>query len=459
MRQIILNMKLRYSIATVAVIIPMIMSAVTPNKISKEDVKADIDTLVALIEDVEVAPYAQLDKEVFYKEVEATKNSIMTDSITMGEFFMKLSRLTAMFKQGHLGLTPSYKQIMDKDDVVFPFGSIVRVEPETHKLYVTIDTIVDGITVKSGTEIIAINGKKSSALIDEYLKNISAESDGYACHTLSRYIDLTIWCNNPDVKDFDIELSTDGKTSNHKFKAVTVNNLIKPKQRKQKGYEYKMVNDSVMLFSFNTCQWNMDFSNFLREMIHNANEKGVKHMIIDVRSNGGGNSMAGDEVCRYITGEAFNGFGGMKAKISKRIADMYGEEMDFKYKKDTIFDETEMGELDMMLPYDAKYRFHGKTYLLTGTGTFSSASNFAWAYSKFVPGIVIGEETGGVNICVGDIISETLPKSGFKVILPWKIFYHYGCKDGDPIHGTIPDIKVPADAAFERALQLIETGA
>ena len=43
-------------------------------------------------------------------------------------------------------------------------------------------------------------------------------------------------------------------------------------------------------------------------------------------------------------------------------------------------------------------------------------------------------------------------------MLPWKIFYHYGAKDGDPVHGTIPHVSVPASEALDKALAIIASG-
>ncbi len=343
--------------------------------------------------------------------------------------------------------------------IIFVELTLIRIEPGTHKVIITIDTVVQNVRVKDGMEIRSVNGKKMKDLVDTYLRHVSMETDAFGCQSLSQWLEFAMWCYNPEVTKFDIELADGGKVEKHRFKGVPTGKLISAKRRKVKPYSDKLINDSVLLFSFNSCQWNYQFQHFLREMFSNANDGGVKHIIIDVRENGGGNSLAGDEVCRYLTDRPFNGFGGNKAKISKPVDDRYGKELQIKYTTDTILDESNTNdEYDMSLPYDEKFRFHGKTYLLIGPATFSSAANFAWEYWKFVPGTIIGEETGGVNICTGDILKFKLPNSQLSVAIPWKVFYQYGAKDGDPIHGTIPDIPVPSRDALKRAMELITTG-
>ncbi len=103
-------------------LLPMVTSA----KISRDAAIADIDSLVTLIEQVEVEPYAHLDKEVFYKAVADAKSALPADCVTRAQMFLTLSRLTAMFRQGHLSIRDFY-QILRKDCAVFPFGNIINV--------------------------------------------------------------------------------------------------------------------------------------------------------------------------------------------------------------------------------------------------------------------------------------------------------------------------------------------
>lgn len=424
-----------------------------PDKISTAEAITDIDSLVSYIEGVEVEPYANLSRDVFMAAVEREKSALPADSVDKGSFFLTLSRLTGMFRQGHMGFIPDDNVFADME-VFIPFSKLLSVSSADHKVSITTDTVVQGVRVAKGMELVSINGRNAVDMVDDYLPMVPCETNAFGCIGLSRSLGYYIAASNPGITSYDVVLMRDGRKEHHKFKGVAANDLISPAKEQSKPYDYSMLNDSVMLFSFNSCWWNKDFSNFLRKMFKEANDNNVPHLIIDIRSNGGGNSSAGDEVCRFITGNAFNGFGGYKCRISRIVCENYND----KFEKDTIYSALGMDDLSLYLPYDEKYRYKGRTYLLIGPATFSSAAKFSWAYKNFVDGLVIGEETGGVNICVGDIVSATLPNSGFRVMLPWKVFYEYGAKDGDPIHGTLPDIAVPADEALDRALQLIAAG-
>lgn len=67
-------------------------------------------------------------------------------------------------------------------------------------------------------------------------------------------------------------------------------------------------------------------------------------------------------------------------------------------------------------------------------------------------GKIIGEESGGMNVTFGDVASYTLPFSQLQCGVSWKRFYHYGADDRD-IHGTLPDVEVPADQALDYTFQ------
>lgn len=423
-------------------------------KLSRQQASDDVDSLVSLIEEVEVNPYMILPKEEFYASVQKIKDGITTDSITLETHFLNICRLTGMFQQGHL--SPRLPdELRKKAGDYFTFGRILKVNPATHELLTTADVFIDGDTVRAGSQLLSINGRNVSDMVGDYLKLSSGETDAFRCSDLNSALSIYMMCENPSDKTFDIEFLSDGRKFAHRFTNSNFGSLAKKGMSDGKDkapYSYRMLNDSVMLFSFNSCNLN-GFDQFARRMFADALRDSVRHLIIDVRENGGGNSATGDEICRYLTDRPFDGFGGSKAKISPRVRKHYNQ-----FERDTIYEYSLTDETEMNLPYDAKFRFPGKTYLLTATHTYSSASNFAWEYWKFVPGTIIGEETGGVNISTGDVIGETLPISGISLILPWKIFYHYGAKDGDPIHGTIPHIKVPAEKALDTALELIAAG-
>lgn len=62
-----------------------------------------------------------------------------------------------------------------------------------------------------------------------------------------------------------------------------------------------------------------------------------------------------------------------------------------------------------------------------------------------------------MNVTFGDVWSYTLPHSCLHCGVSWKRFYHYGADERD-IHGTLPDVEVPADRALDQVKQLVCKG-
>ena len=102
------------------------------------------------------------------------------------------------------------------------------------------------------------------------------------------------------------------------------------------------------------------------------------------------------------------------------------------------------------LPHD-KGHFDGETILLTSNHTFSSASSFANAFKEADCGMIIGEETGGMNVTFGDMMYWTMPVSGIVTTISYKRFWFMHSDEND-IHGAIPHISTTAGNALETAI-------
>ena len=58
-------------------------------------------------------------------------------------------------------------------------------------------------------------------------------------------------------------------------------------------------------------------------------------------------------------------------------------------------------------------------------------------------------------VSFGDIVYYRLPVSGIYCSISYKRFWQFKA-DEDDIHGTLPDIEVPAGEAMDRALEIIQ---
>lgn len=141
-------------------------------------------------------------------------------------------------------------------------------------------------------------------------------------------------------------------------------------------------------------------------------------------------------------------FGKAAVKVSSRL------KRAFPLLQDSIGIKTYINDTLLQLR-DNPLRFNGNVYLLTSNYTFSSATDFAWAFKYFRTGIIVGKETGGSTVCFGDLVGQILNNTKLKFGISWKKFYGYGASDED-VTGVIPDYQVDPKKAMDFTINLIK---
>ena len=210
-------------------------------------------------------------------------------------------------------------------------------------------------------------------------------------------------------------------------------------------------------------------------------EKGVTHLVIDVRENRGGCGLAGDELLKYLANKSFRQIERVDQRIvpaffelceqyglniNKTMLDEYGIDLEgLKSKGDYKPGIVVTGEGQFKNPHGPSERFKGSIYLLIAEPTFSSASNFAAAVEHFEIATLIGQETSGQKDHYGQVVPIQLPNSRLDgQVSTAHLITAGGTKDGG---GVKPDHQVrqkPEDTAkgvdtvLEFTLNLIRNG-
>jgi C-terminal processing protease CtpA/Prc len=203
------------------------------------------------------------------------------------------------------------------------------------------------------------------------------------------------------------------------------------------------------------------FKKFLLETFQAIERDKIRHLIIDIRRNGGGDSALGDELLQYIANTPFRQF--EKALVKASVPARQQRGLDRALPLGSISPAPdEPTQLTALRENPLRYR--GKLYLLTSGSTYSSAASFAAAFKCFALGPVIGEETGQPTLCSGDLLSFETPNSRMQFSVSHKQ-YTLAC-GGDPQRGMAPDYPVGTsldddlpgrDGVLEFALKLTDT--
>jgi hypothetical protein len=436
-------------------------------KISKEKLWSDLDTLYKTINDIHPDMFANITKKEFEAQLEEIKAAINTSMTTL-EFYDLTMPLIVSLRDGHTVLQlPNY---FLKDNTLKLIPLILKITNDT-TIIIDYNFSKQKTHPPEGALIKSINGVTAKELIKTGLTYSDGEMLFFRYRALAS-IFARMMLFHYKFETFRINYDYDGRQDSTIVNGISYQDLIynNTKDKKVIPYSFEFLNDSIGYINFSSFQNLSDFEIFSDSVFKTLNQKQIKNLIIDIRYNGGGNSALGDELFQYISPVPFQQWGQVTIKYSKERHDFYKYHVREYFLPD-ISDsalnilvgnkpygslETEPADSLIQLRNNP-LRFTGNVYLLTSNFTFSSAASFAYAFKYFKMGTIVGEETGEPVVCFGDIIYQFLPNTGLQYSVSHKKFYQYGATDND-FHGTIPDYIISYDKALEYSIKLITNG-
>ncbi len=183
---------------------------------------------------------------------------------------------------------------------------------------------------------------------------------------------------------------------------------------------------SLAILTLTECNYNEEYRQCLQDMFTEVKAQGIEHVAIDIRDNGGGNSLVINEFIRYLD------------------VDTYRTETD--YWRLGSFNLQLGSGVNTNLRY-TDLTFQGDVYVLTSAGSFSSAMMFAEYIKDNRLGTIIGEAPGNTPSGYGDTAFFRLPNSGLYVQVSTKEFVRADLETDDIL--VSPDIGCEADDALE----------
>lgn len=420
--------------------------------LSRKQAQFDIDALIYTFSEVHPNMFHECGQARFMEAVGRVKNNL-PDSVSKVQLYKEVAPLIAMLGDGHSNLNFPFNDLFTEELHRFPLFVDINLD----NYAITATTCIDSL-VPRGAEVLSINGIESRALLENMMPYASGERYFFRLARVN-FLFPALFEILYAADSYEVTYREPGKKKNRTvlLKPATWDEIKQrtPKSKKQqeKVADYSFTLDkekNVAIMDF------LHFNNpakaraFADSMFRTIREQGITNLIIDIRNNGGGSSVVGDEFLRYISPVPFQQMSKAFVRITpttRRLMNSSGSYPGlYYYNNDT----------KLIKPLTAEEgHFNGKVYLLTSHQTFSSAGSFAWAFKQFGMGTVIGEETGGMNVCFGDILFYKLPVSGLSCSISYKRFWQYGADEKD-IHGTLPDYTVPEAAALDEALKRIK---
>jgi C-terminal processing protease CtpA/Prc len=233
------------------------------------------------------------------------------------------------------------------------------------------------------------------------------------------------------------------------------------------------------------------FDHFLKDMFEEMDEEGVSTLIVDLRGNGGGNSVFGDMLLYHLNVPTGIRDFSMAIKFSRLYKQFfpenyeiyaagYTEKFNGRQLPDSLIVTTDIIQEDTMhrgyfrnltdktsdyYTESPRNIFKGKTYFLVGDGTYSSAIILSTLVKDNKLFTVAGQPARGRPSHYGETLFLKLPNTGILCHISCKKFFRPNIeKDAEDslypdveIWPTFNDIKFGRDPVFDWVLEDAKT--
>ena len=470
-------MKKQYLLALISLLLIQCNSIKNQNAhlddlISENDLKTDVDFAYKKIQKLHPRLFWYISKEKLDYKFDSLKSTI-TKPLTTFDFYKKLNASVYAIKQGHMFIYPSVKQYTKKETKALAkkgIGPLSQFDFEVFdgKLYVAKNKSYNK-TIKSGTEVVAINGKKTTDLLNEYQNWFTSDGNNktfkknFLGKRFSNFYTFENGLKDSIIYDFKYNdtlksiaikrkvIDTAGTNKNSIKKQITTAEKEKARALKKKkdvfGYNettqlynrnLKFIEKDSTIAVMKINGFNLgDSDTFYKESFTKIQAHKSKFLVIDLRDNGGGRLKEISNLYAYLADSTFVFLD--KSEVVSKTSLMHidyfkGSSIGVKAIKG-IFSPIVYGFLYFSVHKDSdgKYyyntetrphklnenAFKGKVYVLINGGSFSASSILSSNLKGSKRATFVGEETGGAfNGCVaGQMPLVELPKSKIKIRL------------------------------------------
>lgn len=462
-------------------------SPYTPAKLNADQVSADLklmnDALKAIHPGLERYNTSQ-EKE----RAEAALNALAKRGSDEFEFYLAVSRYLAAIRCDHTKaeLSPALAKYREENPSHFPFRFTVI----DGRMFVRNFDLDQG-KFERGTEIVKINGRNASELINEFAGYVSV--DGYTDHVrpfkLAEDSDLLgsdLDHFYPLKYGFGPAVALELKRPGGKVEKVGVS-LVSFKKWRTLGevaavknfsdpaaVEFRLLGDDtayLRVATFINYRTPVDPYKVFAPLFDEMRERKVQHLIVDLRENGGGSDDVGVALGRFLLSDRAT----VKGATAVRALSVKPELRSFlETWNRSVFDIDPAGYAKNTSGLFEKQNapvqleplanaFAGRVTFLTSAYNASGVVILISRLKDLRPIRLVGEETGGSSEgpTAGVILFLNLPNSKVKVRVPFYRSYT-GVKNFTPGKGLVPDVKVSdslndiisgRDRALETALK------
>ena len=447
------------------------------NSLQKDSLISDLNWLEKALTNVHPGLYRYNSEAEIKQHLEQLKGK-MYDGISEAEFVKYLSQTVMKIRCGHTYVNPwnmkkSIRGRLYGGEIFFPIGFKV-----VDKKMIVTHNASEVSEIKTGTEIVAINGFSAATIYDS-LATVT-QRDGNNLSPLNQYISLDdfrvydwqrfdlyfpiFFPMTEPVFEVNYKVFGSEEVKSVQVKAMdklTRENTMKERygsevlENKEWSLEIKDNQTAVMrLGTFAIWNWkDFSYKNWFKESFEKLEKENIQKLIIDIRGNGGGLSDPKDELLSYLTSTKIEKENDVDVLLRTTKADAslkpYSDTWNkfvFKGIPGFMVSKREDGFFRLKKQTGTvikpkKNGFKGEVFLLGGASNVSATFDLLDTVQKYELGTVVGETSGGnkQGINGGEYIFFYMPYSGMEVDIPLQF---YSRKGNPEDAGLEPDVYI-----------------
>ncbi len=382
--------------------------------------------------------------------------------MTEPEFYRHLAFLIAGINDGHTEImhSPEYDAYLSSEAILMPFKLLFI----NGKAYLFRNYSPDEDFVLGG-EVLAINDRPMPVIVGDMLELIP--SDGHIQTSKYKNLQSTVYFGRlysllyGMTTSFRIAFNSPegGRRKEMKVKGLNAAELNRIYQERYpevaKGLppaelEYKGDTAILTVRTFSDRPFRnakISYLAYMQKAFKEISEKGIRHLIIDLRDNGGGMDLNGKILVAYLMDKPFMFYKYLGVNTDELSFLQYTDSPDLgrklkswakKNEKGTFYlqEHPNLGEQKPMQP-----SFSGKVYMLINGGSFSGSGECTSVLHYHKRAVFIGEECGagyyGNTSGFGPIL--TLPNARLRIGIPMSRYVMAVSDYPYPDRGIIPD--------------------
>lgn len=432
--------------------------------VSRAEIAADLDSMLAMIERVHPNPYTVVSRD----SVRAARNAIVSqlpDSSTRMAAWPSAARLSAMLGDGHTSLAPPADAIlafMGRGGTMFPARATVTA---TGALAVTAYLFGDSL-LRRGDELLAINGRRTDSLIRLFAAEVGGETERWREQVAASQLESFLLVNGIRAPySVEVRSSASATSRTITLRGIGRDSLVAYNGRvaaaraaatTSRNFSYRTLPDGVGYMNLVSLGGDIGrFRDELDAMFAQVARDSARTLVVDLRSNGGGDSRLGDELLAHLTTRPYRMASAklwkmsheyrahLKSMVRAPLNHLPIEQLFPTGRK--LFSGSD-GTIVRLDEDSASHEPRGPTFagpvcVLIGPLTFSSAVDLADGIKTYRLATLIGEETGGRPNSFGEVYYARTPNTGFLLGISSAEFVR---SNGDTTdrRGVLPDVEI-----------------